>query len=107
MPGYRVSADSPSPYSATNTPAAAESCQVSNTELSLDRISSVFILFRNRLISLPRKRRLHKMGNTVAELTNAELKLKEKIEDVYKFEPPQQESIDLKTFCKLLKKSSL
>ena len=47
------------------------------------------------------------MGNTVAELTDAELKLKEKIEDVYKFEPPQQESIDLKTFCKLLKKSSL
>jgi len=47
------------------------------------------------------------METTGAELTDAELKLKEKIEDVYRFEPPQQESIDLKTFCKLLKKSSL
>ena len=47
------------------------------------------------------------MDNTAAELTVTEVKLKEKIEDVYKFEPPQQESIDLKTFCKLLKKSSL
>ena len=36
-----------------------------------------------------------------------ELKQKERIENVYKFEPPQQESFDLKTFCKLLKKSSL
>ena len=47
------------------------------------------------------------MDNTAAELTVTEVKLKEKIEDVYKFEPPQRESVDLKSFCKLLKKSCL
>jgi len=64
-------------------------------------------LIRNRLISLPRKRRTYKMENTTLELTEAEVKLKEKIEDVYKFEPPQKESVDLKSFCKLLKKSCI
>jgi len=63
-------------------------------------------LIRNRLICLPRKRS-HKVDNTAGELTVTEVKLKEKIEDVYKFEPPKRESVDLKSFCKLLKKSCI
>ena len=47
------------------------------------------------------------MNNTAVELTEAEVKLKEKIEDVYKFEPPLKETVDLKNFCKLLKKSCI
>ena len=47
------------------------------------------------------------MESSTQELSDAELKLKEKIEDVYKFEPPQNQSVDLKSFCKLLKKSCI
>ena len=40
-------------------------------------------------------------------LDDANMKMKQKIDDVFKFDVQEDTSLDLKSFCKLLKKSCL
>merc|ERR1711915_189161 len=65
-------------------------------------------LIKNRLLALPRQRRKlkHKI-DPENEDNDANMKMKQKIDDVFKFEAQEDPSLDLKSFCKLLKKSCL
>ena len=68
------------------------------------------LIFRNRLIAQPRQRRRRVLRNNEEEKSMEGVqedvaKRKQKIEDVFKFEASVIEPIELKSFCKLLKKS--
>jgi len=63
-------------------------------------------LVRNRLIGLPKLRR-GKVVEKVKVDDEEKVKQQRKIEDVFKFERKEEDPLDLKSFCKLLKKSSL
>ena len=67
--------------------------------------SAFYTLFRNRLLALPRQRRKLKHKKEDLDGIGRDMKLKQKINDVFKFEAPIVNELDLKTFCKLLKKS--
>ena len=65
------------------------------------------------MVALPRHRRRHHKadqrhgeGDTVGD-GDGQSKEEQKIKDVFKFEAPVAESLELKSFCKLLKKSCL
>jgi len=63
-------------------------------------------MVKNRLIALP-KLKLEGVEEKVEVIDEATLKLQNKIEDIFKFEESERESLDLKSFCKLLKKTSI
>lgn len=64
-------------------------------------------LVRNRLLALPKLRRGKVVENANEMKDEDKMKKLMKIEDVFKFEEKETEPLDLKSFCKLLKKSTL
>ena len=61
------------------------------------------------MLALPRQRRKvkHKKDTDGEDGNDRNVKIRQKINDVFKFESPAEEEVDLKSFCKLLKKSCL
>jgi len=69
-------------------------------------------IIRNRLIEQPRQRRRRNFRSSGEEeggegVSEDVAKRKQKINDIFKFEAPVIEPLELKSFCKLLKKSCL
>ena len=62
---------------------------------------------KNRLLALPKLRRGKVVENNNENKDEDKMKKLMKIEDVFKFEEKETEPLDLKSFCKLLKKSTL
>jgi len=65
------------------------------------------ILVKNRLIALPKLRRSKPVDNTEKSEDEEKQKIMSKINNAFSFEQQESELLDLKSFCKLLKKSSL
>ena len=64
-------------------------------------------LVKNRLIALPKLRKSKPVDNTEKSEDEEKQKILSKINDAFSFEQQESELLDLKSFCKLLKKSSL
>merc|ERR1711915_639929 len=65
------------------------------------------ILVKNRLIALPKQKRSKPVDNTEKSEDEEKQKIMSKINNTFSFEQQESELLDLKSFCKLLKKSSL
>ena len=63
-------------------------------------------IVKNRLVALPKQRPVG-LVEKVEVVDESKVKQLNKIEDVFKFEEGEREPLDLKSFCKLLKKSSI
>ena len=61
------------------------------------------------MLALPRQRRKVKQKKDADDEdgNDKNVKIRQKIDDVFKFESPAEEDVNLKSFCKLLKKSCL